>query len=64
VNAEFDSGARRRHTVAEDLSLKGPRIGERFLDVALPDQKGVPVDLHRVRSGRQALVVFYRSARW
>lgn len=43
---------------------KGPTIGERFPDVVLPDQQNVPIDLHRARDGRQALVVFYRSARW
>jgi peroxiredoxin len=43
---------------------KGPKIGERFPDVVLPDQQHALVDLHRARNGRQALVVFYRSARW
>lgn len=43
---------------------RGPRIGERFPDVSLPDQTGAVVDLHRARNGRPALVVFYRSARW
>ena len=47
-----------------DFADIGPRVGERFPDVALPDQHGVMTDLHAVRGGRRALVVFYRSARW
>jgi peroxiredoxin len=47
-----------------DFSTIGPRIGERFPDVALPDQHGTIVDLHAMRAGRRALVVFYRSASW
>jgi peroxiredoxin len=42
----------------------GPRPGERFHDVRLPDQRGIPVDLHTFRAGRPALVVFHRSADW
>lgn len=49
---------------ADDYSQKGPAVGERFPDLRLPDQTGAPVDLHAARRGRQALVVFYRSARW
>jgi hypothetical protein len=30
----------------------------------LPDQHGAAVDLHAVRGGRKALVVFHRSADW
>ncbi len=47
-----------------DVERIGPRVGERFLDVVLPDQHGDAVDLHAARAGRRALVVFYRSARW
>jgi len=47
-----------------DFSRVGPQVGERFPDLELPDQNGRPVDLHTVRAGRPALVVFYRSARW
>ena len=47
-----------------DVSGIGPSVGERFPDVALPDQRGQAVDLHIVRAGRRALVLFYRSARW
>jgi len=47
-----------------DFSAVGPRIGERFPEVALPDQHGDRVDLHAVRGGKRALVVFYRSASW
>jgi peroxiredoxin len=47
-----------------DFTLIGPRIGERFPDVRLPDQWGQPVDLHQARGGKRALVVFHRSAEW
>lgn len=47
-----------------DFSRIGPSIGERFPDLALPDQHGQSVDLHAERAGRRALVLFYRSARW
>jgi peroxiredoxin len=42
----------------------GPRVGERFPDVVLPDQHGQLVDLHKTRAGGKGLVVFYRSASW
>jgi len=48
----------------DDYSQRGPAVGERFPDIRLPDQTGGLVDLHAARQGRQALVVFYRSARW
>ena len=47
-----------------DFRLIGPREGQRFPDVRLPDQDGTVVDLHAARAGRPALVVFYRSAEW
>jgi peroxiredoxin len=47
-----------------DFSNIGPSVGERFPDLALPDQHGRTVDLHAARAGRRALVLFYRSARW
>jgi len=47
-----------------DFSRIGPPLGERFPEVALPDQTGMLVDLHRARAGRRALVVVHRSARW
>ena len=50
--------------MSEDLARKGPRIGERFPDITLPDQTGTLVGLRQARRGRRALVVFYRSARW
>lgn len=50
--------------MAEDLNRRGPQIGEPFPGVLLPDQQRVLIDLHRARNDRQALVVFYRSARW
>ena len=47
-----------------DFGAIGPKEGERFPDVVLPDQTGAPIDLHAARGGRKALVVFYRSAEW
>ena len=47
-----------------DFDRLGPRVGEPFPDVVLPDQHGQPVDLHKARAGRKGLVVFYRSAGW
>jgi hypothetical protein len=49
---------------AIDFDRIGPAVGTRFPDVHLPDQTGAPVDLHVARSGRRALVLFYRSADW
>ena len=49
---------------ALDFDAIGPRVGQRFPDLVLPDQSGTPVDLHAVRGGRAALVLFYRSASW
>jgi peroxiredoxin len=47
-----------------DFATIGPREGERFPDVRLPDQFGETVDLHERRGKRRALVVFHRSADW
>jgi len=47
-----------------DFRLIGPREGQRFPDVRLPDPDGTLVDLHAARASRPALVVFYRSAEW
>lgn len=47
-----------------DFTTIGPKLGERFPDVTLPDQHGQLVDLHTARGRGKALVVFYRSARW
>jgi peroxiredoxin len=47
-----------------DFKTIGPKEGEPFPDVRLPDQWGAPVDLHSARAGRPALVVFHRSAEW
>jgi hypothetical protein len=47
-----------------DFDSVGPLVGGRFPDVVLPDQSGELVDLHGHRAGRQALVVFHRSADW
>jgi peroxiredoxin len=42
----------------------GPRVGEAFPDIVLPNQHGIATALHEVRAGRPAIIVFYRSARW
>jgi len=47
-----------------DFATIGPRVGERFPDVVLPDQHGHIVDLQRARGDARAVVVFYRSASW
>ncbi len=47
-----------------DFNSVGPAIGEPFPEIRLPDQHGQIVDLHKARAGRQALVVFHRSASW
>src|SRR5262245_471519 len=47
-----------------DFTQIGPAVGERFSDVALPDQHGNIIDLHRTCSGRRAVVLFHRSAGW
>lgn len=47
-----------------DFSPIGPRVGDSFPDIVLPDQGGNLVDLHASRAGRRALVVFFRSAGW
>ena len=47
-----------------DYRDRGPKVGDAFPDVRLPDQSGEIVDLHARRNGRRALVVLYRSAVW
>ena len=47
-----------------DFSEVGPKRGERFPDVVLPDQHGHVVDLHQVRGDRRALITFQRSVGW
>jgi len=42
----------------------GPRVGERFPDLVLPDQSGAEIDLHEHRGRRKALIVVHRSADW
>jgi peroxiredoxin len=51
-------------TAEVDYRERGPKIGAIFPDIRLPDQRGDPVDLHRHRDGRRAVVVFNRSAVW
>jgi peroxiredoxin len=43
---------------------RGPRVGEAFPDIRLPDQTGDLVDLHQRRNGRPAVVAFNRSVVW
>jgi peroxiredoxin len=47
-----------------DIEAIGPPVGERLPDVSLPDQDGRLVNLHDVRNGQRALVLFIRSADW
>ena len=47
-----------------DFSTIGPTEGQRFPDVRLPDQTGAPFDLHELRAGRTAFVLFYRCSLW
>ncbi len=47
-----------------DFANLGPGLGERFPDVTLKDQTRHLVDLHGDRAGREAVVLFHRSARW
>lgn len=42
----------------------GPGVGDRLPDFTLPDQHGKAKNFGRERAGKQALVVFHRSARW
>lgn len=42
----------------------GPRVGERFPEVTLPDQNGNTISLYQLLKGGKALVVFHRSALW
>ena len=58
VSDSFQQGA------VPDFDRMGPRVGDRFPDLVLPDQHGRHVDLHDARAGGKALVVFYRSAGW
>jgi len=47
-----------------DFSAAGPRVGERFPDIVLPDQSGRLINLHEFKHDRDALVVVHRSADW
>lgn len=49
---------------ASDTFPTGPGIGEAFPAAVLRSQHGDPVHLPETASGRPALVVFHRSARW
>jgi peroxiredoxin len=52
------------HFPTIDFTTIGPAVGQPFPALALPDQHGQLIDLHRARAGRRALVLFYRSADW
>lgn len=43
---------------------RGPRIGDLFPDIRLPDQHGAVIDLHARRDHRRAVVAFNRSVVW
>ncbi len=47
-----------------DWSVMGPRVGDPFPDIDLPDQRGTIVDLHATRDGHRAQGVFCRSGGW
>ena len=51
-------------TTVRDYRDAGPRVGDLFPAVRLPDQNGTVVDLHAARGARRAVIVFHRSARW
>jgi peroxiredoxin len=42
----------------------GPEAGQPFPTFVLPDQHGRIVDFTTSRNGREAMVVFFRSADW
>lgn len=42
----------------------GPALGERLPDIVAPAHTGDIVDVHALRAGRPAVMVFYRSAVW
>ena len=48
----------------KDWFPTGPDIGERLPDIVAPSHTGETVDVHALRSGGPAVVVFYRSAVW
>jgi len=43
---------------------RGPRVGDAFPNIRLPDQSESLVDLHQRRNGRKAVVAFNRSVVW
>lgn len=61
VRFKHDSGS---ELTDVDFTGIGPKVGERFPDVVLPDQSGRHVDLHEHRGGRRAVVAVHRSADW
>lgn len=42
----------------------GPRVGDRFPEVILPDQNGTSTSLRELLKAGEVLVLFHRSALW
>lgn len=42
----------------------GPAVGTPLPPIVARDHTGETIDVHRLRAGRPAVVVFYRSAVW
>ena len=47
-----------------DYQERGPRVGDAFPNIRLPDQRGNVVDLHEQRNHRRAVIAFNRSVVW
>jgi hypothetical protein len=47
-----------------DLATLGPQIGQRALDISLPDQMGRVRTLSSVAGPKGTMLVFFRSADW
>ncbi len=53
-----------RRFPAEEGFPTGPAVGDAMPDFELPNQDGEVVSFQKVRGGKKAAVVFYRSAVW
>jgi len=49
---------------AETTISTGPDVGDVFPEFALPDQHGNSIRFSEERAGREAIIVFIRSADW
>lgn len=47
-----------------DLATLGPQIGQRALDISLPDQMGRIRTLPSIAGPKGTMLVFFRSADW